>query len=333
MKKSTSTSTSNAKSMKKKKKKVIVKRKKKTAVGGKGLVNKFINKLPFEMHIPSYHYCGPGTKLQERLAKNDPGINELDRACKQHDIAYSLTDNQAKRNLADDILARAAWERVKASDSSVAERLAALGVAGFMKVKSRAGMGIGTKRTTKQGKKSSVKKPTVKKIFQHAVKTAREIVKLDKPKRLTDAAKLAVNAARLAVKGIKPNRKIIESGLPRIIPVPKVGGILPLVPIFAGLSALGALIGGSAGVANAVLSAQKAKKDLQEAQRHNQTMESIALGHDHGRRRRRQNSSASTTSPLSAAKVAERSGSGLHLKPYKNGLGLYLTPMNQSKNE
>lgn len=304
------------------KKKTAAKKRKKQ-VRGKGLINTLINKLPFEMHIPSYHYCGPGTKLKERLARNDPGINELDRACKEHDIAYSITSDQRKRNLADDILAKAAWQRVKASDSGVAERMAALGVAGFMKAKARAGMGIGmgTTKTKRNGKRATKKKPSVKQIFQHAVKTAREIVKLDKPKRLPDAAKLAVNAAKLAVKGHKPNKKTIESGLPRIIPVPKVGGILPLVPIFAGLSALGALMGGSAGVASAVLSAQRAKKELKEAARHNQTMESIALGHNN---RRRQNSTMA------------RSGSGLHLKPYKNGLGLYLTPFNnsnESKNE
>lgn len=282
---------------------------------GKGIVNKLINKLPFEMHIPKYHYCGPGTKLKERLERNDPGINDLDRACKEHDIAYSITDDQQKRNMADEILAKAAWQRVKASNASIAERLAALGVAGFMKAKARAGMGVTTTKNKKQSKK---KNPSVKRIFQHAVRTAREIVKLDKPQRLPDAAKLAVNAARLAVKGQKPNKKTIEIGLPRIIPVPKVGGVLPLIPIFAGLSALGALMGGSAGVASAVLSAQRAKKELKEAQRHNQTMESIALGHG-----RRQSSPSSTA----------RSGSGLYLKPYKNGLGLYLAPFDESKNE
>lgn len=64
----------------------------------------------------------------------------------------------------------------------------------------------------------------------------------------------------------------------RIIPAPKIGGVLPMIPIFAGLSALGALMGGSAGVANAVVSANKAKNDLKEVQRHNQLIEAIALG-------------------------------------------------------
>lgn len=27
---------------------------------GRGLINSAINKLPFELHIPSYNFCGPG---------------------------------------------------------------------------------------------------------------------------------------------------------------------------------------------------------------------------------------------------------------------------------
>lgn len=27
---------------------------------GKGLLNKIIDKLPIELHVPSYQYCGPG---------------------------------------------------------------------------------------------------------------------------------------------------------------------------------------------------------------------------------------------------------------------------------
>lgn len=32
---------------------------------GKGLVNQLINKLPVELHIPGYSFCGPGTKLKK----------------------------------------------------------------------------------------------------------------------------------------------------------------------------------------------------------------------------------------------------------------------------
>lgn len=83
--------------------------------------------------------------------------------------------------------------------------------------------------------------------------------------------------------------------MPRIIPIPKkTGGILPLIPIFAGLSALGSLAGGAAGIAKAVNDYKSANRNLYESERHNKMMESIALG------------------------------KGLYLKPYKRGKGLCL---------
>ena len=30
---------------------------------GKGVVNKLINNLPFEAHLPGHNFTGPGTKL------------------------------------------------------------------------------------------------------------------------------------------------------------------------------------------------------------------------------------------------------------------------------
>lgn len=98
-------------------------------------------------------------------------------------------------------------------------------------------------------------------------------------------------AIRIALKIAKTVKKINK---PRVIEVPKTGGILPLIPIFAGLSALGALTGGVAGVTKALSDAKSAKEQLLESQRHNKTMESIAMGR------------------------------GLYLKTYKTGLGLFL---------
>lgn len=80
--------------------------------------------------------------------------------------------------------------------------------------------------------------------------------------------------------------------VPRIIPVPKSGGFLPLIPIFAGLSAAGSLVGGAAGVAKAINEFKTAKKQLSELERHNKQIEAVCIG------------------------------KGLHLKPYKNGLGI-----------
>ena len=56
-----------------------------------------------------YNYCGPGTKLEDRLNSNDPKyrdpINKLDAICQQHDIAYNEAgDNLAKKHAADKIM-------------------------------------------------------------------------------------------------------------------------------------------------------------------------------------------------------------------------------------
>lgn len=299
------------------------KKRKSAAKRGKGIVNSVINKLPFELHLPSYQYCGPGTKLKKRLARNDPGINDLDRACKQHDIAYSQTKDVTERNRADDILAGKAWQRFKSKDASLGERAAALGVSGIMKAKSAMGAGMKIKRKkprkAKIGAKSKkvrgsgirfkTKRVSVPKAFRAAVKHAKSAIKAHKPNTLAGAAELALQTAKAAIKVHKVPKRDVAPGLPRVIPVPKIGGLVPLVPIFAGLSALGALMGGSAGVANAVNSANKARKDYNELKRHNQSMEAIALGKSN----------------------KSKTGAGLFLKPYKNGLGLFLTPY-QAKN-
>lgn len=81
-----------------------------TKLKGRGFLDKFIDNLPFELHIPGYKFCGPGTKLNKRLQRGDKGINALDEACKEHDIAYV----NKNRNLADKILIHKAIERFKA---------------------------------------------------------------------------------------------------------------------------------------------------------------------------------------------------------------------------
>ncbi|XP_074025819.1 uncharacterized protein isoform X2 [Leptinotarsa decemlineata] len=115
---------------------------------GDGLVNSAINNLPVELHIPGYKYCGPGTKLQKRLARGEKGINGLDEACKNHDISYSQTKDLNRRHEADRILAEKAMTRFKAKDSSLGEKMAALAVAGTMKAKVKLGMGLQRRNRT-----------------------------------------------------------------------------------------------------------------------------------------------------------------------------------------
>ncbi|XP_011313019.1 uncharacterized protein [Fopius arisanus] len=86
---------------------------------GKRIVNDIINKLPIELHIPGYQYCGPNTKLARRLARGDPGLNQLDKA---------------SRHTADKILEDKALHRASAKDASVGEKAAAWSVSNLMKM-------------------------------------------------------------------------------------------------------------------------------------------------------------------------------------------------------
>jgi hypothetical protein len=256
---------------------------------GKGLLNKIINNLSIELHLPGYQYCGPGTKLAKRLARGDPGINPLDAACKEHDIAYSKErENLEARNAADKVLTERAWQRVFAKDANLGEKAAAWAVTNAMKAKTKFGMGI--------------RKPATSLTLRKVINAAKQSMVPGNTAQAT--IKSALKGAREAVKKAGGKQKVRS---PRILPLPsKVGGFLPfLILIFAGLSATGALAGGAAGIAKAVNDASSAKRQLEESQRHNKTMEAIALG------------------------------KGLHLKPYKKGLGLHLKPYGKghSKNE
>lgn len=212
---------------------------------GTGLLNTVINKLPFELHIPGgYQYCGPGTRLQKRLRRGDPGINPLDGACKEHDIAYSIYKDLPQRHLADKQLQSRAWERVKAKDASVGEKAAALLVSGAMATKTKLGMGIGggcgSKRVKRQRRKTKKKGGSLPVI--PLLSLARQIGRVLFKKNKQGSGLEAVRVARRLVKkaGGRKNFRV-----PRMIPLPKAGGFLPfLLPLFAGLSAVGALGGG-----------------------------------------------------------------------------------------
>lgn len=262
---------------------------------GRGIVNSVINHLPFETHLPGYQFCGPGTDLEKRLKRGDPGVNSLDSACKVHDIAYSKHKSLQERHKADKILEEAAWKRVKAKDSKFGEKAAAWAVTTAMKLKRKLGMGLKRRKSKKkQGKEVSLNKAVLSKV--------KPKLKEHAPTNLIEGSNIALSAAKAAVRDVGGKRNIKQ---PRIIPVPKYGGLLPLIPIFAGLSALGALAGGAAGVAKAVTDAKNAQKTLAETNRHNKTMEAIAIG---------------------------KTGSGLYLKPYKKGYGLYLSKSTETKN-
>lgn len=259
---------------------------------GCGLLNSLVDKLPFEAHLPGYQYCGPGTKLEQRLARGDPGINPLDAACKSHDIVYSRHDNDGERREADKTLASEAWRRVTSWDAGVGERAAALAVAAAMKGKVALGSGMGKKnKKKKSGSKKTKKCCTFKKMIAYTKKA----LKITKPR----SADHILDTALAAAKHVGQSKKVSK---PRIIQLPKSGGLLPLVPIFAGLSALGSLTGGVASILRAAKSTDDGRNMLK-----NGRGGIVAIG-------------------------KSKSGDGLYLKPYKSGFGLYLKPYSASKN-
>ena len=123
-----------------------------------GLLNRAVNALPFELHIPGYQFCGPGTRLAKRLARGDAGINPLDAACREHDIAYSRSNDLTDRHAADNILAEKARKRITASDSALGERAAAAAVWAAMKTNNKFGMGMKPKKKTTTKKKMTKKR-------------------------------------------------------------------------------------------------------------------------------------------------------------------------------
>ena len=88
------------------------------------VLDALIDLLPFELNFPGgYEFCGAGTHLDQRLQQGDQGINPLDKACLQHDLAY---DSDKDRRKADRKLADKAFARMLSFDAEPGERTAAL---------------------------------------------------------------------------------------------------------------------------------------------------------------------------------------------------------------
>lgn len=76
-------------------------RKRRSQRGGGFDVQKLLAKTGMEFHWPGYQYMGPGTHLEKRLKRGDPGINRLDRISKTHDIDYSKATSLKDKHKAD----------------------------------------------------------------------------------------------------------------------------------------------------------------------------------------------------------------------------------------
>lgn len=229
--------------------------------------------------------------LIKKIKTGQTGFNILDQHCREHDIAYDKYKEGSKRRKADEILARGAWERVKAKDSNFNEKLAALGVAGVMKAKAKLGFGVNNKK-----KKNSKDKMNHKSVLRKAVQSANK-TKNKKFTTVENAIQLALKTAQAAIKknNIGSNRKNNVKNS-RVLPVPKIGSALPAL-LFPILSAIGALAGGAGTVANVIKNVKNSNKTLAETQRHNKAMEDIA-------------------------KSKNTQGKGVYLKPYKHGSGI-----------
>jgi hypothetical protein len=92
----------------------------------------------------------------------------------------------------------------------------------------------------------------------------------------------------------------------------KTGGVLPLIPILAALSAAGAVGGGAAGIARAISSAKSNAKSLAELKRHNSILEALAAGKKRGSGLKRP---AKTKKKPKKKKPKSSRGRGLFLKP------------------
>ena len=74
------------------------------APAGGSLLNKAINNLPVEMHLPKHNFTGPGTKSNKRLNPDltpkewSKPINRVDKATYHHDLCYLKNNDTATRN-------------------------------------------------------------------------------------------------------------------------------------------------------------------------------------------------------------------------------------------
>lgn len=258
---------------------------------GNGLFNKILNSnIAPELHIPSYQYLGPFTNLDERLKRGDPGINPLDKAAKDHDLFYSAHKDTASRNIADKELENKAWGRVLAPDSSFSEKAAAYLTTNAMKIKRKLGMGnVSMKKKKKMLRK---KKSNGAPSFGSLVRKAKSAIKGVKEKDIQDASTLQ-KKVKDVLRAVGSRKAIKKLSGTRIIPIPKTGGMLPLLPIIGSISKIGAIAGGVTAIVNAIRDIVNLRKSMKNSPNDGQQ---------------------------------HQVGNGLFLSPYRRGYGLFLSP-------
>ena len=114
------------------------------------LLNKVINNLPVEMHLPRHNFTGPGTKLNKRLnpdftpKKWSKPINRVDKAAYHHDICYLKNNDTATRNAVCDKNMLKELNRIY--NPTIKERMERGLVSSLIGTKKRFGWGINKKK-------------------------------------------------------------------------------------------------------------------------------------------------------------------------------------------
>lgn len=148
------------------------------------------------------------------------GINPLDRACKEHDILYYITDETEDRYLADGKLELAAMRRITAKDASLGERATAAGVVLAMKAKRALTAGGGRR-------KRSISKKNTKSTRGLAKTKLKTNKKLAIFKRRSAAAAKALKTVRAKAKRLNCcNESKKKKNTPRIIKTPDLPSTL-----------------------------------------------------------------------------------------------------------
>lgn len=223
-----------------------------------GLIDSIVNKMP-EIHIPSYQYCGPGTNLEKRLARGDPGKNKLDVACKDHDIAYAECGDTKSRRKADKVLIQQAIKQIFSKNAKLDERAAALLVSSIMSAKialTKIGLGLDDKTIKKKKKNRKNRRKSIS--FSKLVRGGRESIK--KSKLISSPLDETIRAAIRSGREIKRGKTV---KVPRVLKLPKFGKSLQsILPILSGLSANGSITASALGVKKAIKDIEIAKKLL-----------------------------------------------------------------------
>ena len=113
---------------------------------GGSLLNKVINNLPVEMHLPGHNFTGPGTKLNKRLnpdltpKKWSKPINRVYKAAYNHDICYLKNNDTATRNAVCD---KNMLKELKGIyNPTIREKMERGLVSSLIGTKARSGMGV-----------------------------------------------------------------------------------------------------------------------------------------------------------------------------------------------